>query len=132
LLRGTLAVGEEPAPAQAGVSSLCTRRSAWIQHKAWRPTPACARAGRELAGIVADQHGVGQKAVCLDAAPQRPLGGDQHRVRGHPQRRDAEPVEVRLPGGVVGEVLVGMRRQALDDRAGQSLPLRRQGLRPRM
>jgi hypothetical protein len=70
--------------------------------------------------------------VCLDAAPQRPLGGDQRRVGGHPQRRYAEPVEVRLPGGLIGEVLVGMRGQALDDRAGQSLPLRRQGLRPRM
>src|SRR6267142_6483093 len=34
----------------------------------------------ELPGIVADNHGVGQEAVRLDAAPQRSLGGDQHRI----------------------------------------------------
>ena len=76
-------------------------------------------ADRELAGIITDQHGIRQKAVGLDAAPQRPLGGDQRRVGGHPQRRDAEPVEVPLLGGLIGEVPVGMLGQALEDRAGQ-------------
>ena len=31
----------------------------------------------ELTGVIADDHGVGQEAVCLDAAPQRGLGCDQ-------------------------------------------------------
>src|SRR4051794_14483570 len=41
------------------------------------PTQGVA-ADRELAGIVADQDGIRQEAVGLDAAPQCPLGGDQH------------------------------------------------------
>ncbi len=39
----------------------------------------------ELTGVIADDHGVGEEAVRLDAAPQRPLGGDHHgiRIEGH-------------------------------------------------
>jgi hypothetical protein len=89
-------------------------------------------ADRKLASILANQNGVRQEAVRLDAAPQRSLGGDQRRVGRHRQRRDAKPIEVGLPGGLIGEGLVGMLGQTLDDRAGQSLPRRRPGLRPRM
>ena len=35
----------------------------------------------ELTGVIADDHGVGKEAVRFDAAPQRPLGGNHHRVR---------------------------------------------------
>jgi hypothetical protein len=34
----------------------------------------------ELPSIVAEHHGVRQKAVRVDAAPLSPLGGDLHRV----------------------------------------------------
>ena len=37
----------------------------------------------ELAGIVAHDHGVGEQAVGLDAAPQGAFGGQPDRVRGH-------------------------------------------------
>lgn len=33
----------------------------------------------ELAGIVANDHGLLEEAMGLDAAPQCPFGGDQHR-----------------------------------------------------
>jgi len=48
----------------------------------------------ELPGIIADNHGVGQEAVRLDAAPQRSLGGDQHRIGVDLQSRDAELFKV--------------------------------------
>ena len=48
----------------------------------------------ELTGVVADDHGVGEEAVCLDAAPQRRLGGDHRGVRIDLERRDAERFEV--------------------------------------
>ena len=35
---------------------------------------------RELAGVIADNHGVAQKVMRLNAAPQRAFGGDLHRV----------------------------------------------------
>jgi hypothetical protein len=73
----------------------------------------------ELAGIVGDDHRPGQQAVRLDRAPERALGGDQHRIGGHGQAVDAEGGEVRLPGGLVGEDLHRMRRQLLHHRTGQ-------------
>ena len=57
----------------------------------------------ELAGIVADDDGVGQKAVRLDAAPQRALGGDPDRIGIDLERRDAELLEMRAPGRSIGE-----------------------------
>ena len=44
------------------VSSLCTNRSAWIQHS------ACP-ANVKLTGIIADDDGVAQEAVGMNAAP---------------------------------------------------------------
>ena len=73
----------------------------------------------ELAGVVADDHGVGEEAVRLDAAPQRRLGGDQHRVWIDLEGRDAERFEVGVPGVVIGEAAVGMLDQASDHWAGQ-------------
>ena len=73
----------------------------------------------ELPGIVADDYTVAQKAVGLDAAPQRAFGGDQHGVRIDLQGRDAELFQVRRPGLLIGEVAVGMFGEPGDHMAGQ-------------
>ena len=71
----------------------------------------------------------------VDAAPDRSFGGDQHRIglRSEPMPRkavsglgcrgqsgEAEPVEVRRPGGLIGEDPLRLRRQTGDQRGGQS------------
>ena len=68
----------------------------------------------ELTGIVADNHRVAQKLVGLDAAPQRPLGGDLHRVGRDGELGDAEPLKMRLPRRRVGKLLVRVRRETGD------------------
>src|SRR5271163_4698487 len=73
----------------------------------------------ELPGIVADDYTVAQKAVGLDAAPQRAFGGDQHGVRIDLQGRDAELFQVRRPGLLIGEVTVGMFGEPGDHMASQ-------------
>ena len=73
----------------------------------------------ELPSIVADDYTVAQKAVGLDAAPQRTLGDDQHGVRIDLQGRDAEFFQVRRPGLLIGEVTVGMFGESGDHTAGQ-------------
>jgi hypothetical protein len=62
-----------------------------------------ARANVELPGVIADDDGVGQEAMRLDAAPQGALGGDQDRIRVDLESRDAESVEVCGPGDLAGE-----------------------------
>jgi hypothetical protein len=52
----------------------------------------------ELTGVVADDDGVGQEAMRLDAAPQGALGRDQDWIGIDLERRDAEPFEMRGPG----------------------------------
>jgi hypothetical protein len=48
-----------------------------LVYQAFHVHPAkCVQADVELTGIVTDDHGVGQEAMGLDAAPQRPFGGD--------------------------------------------------------
>ncbi len=74
---------------------------------------------RELAGIVGEDHRVGQEPVRLDAAPDRTLGRDPDRIGRDHQRGDAELVEMPKPGGLVGEVPLGMLRQAGDHRPRQ-------------
>ena len=73
----------------------------------------------ELTGIITDHDSVMQEAVRVNAAPQRALGGDLHRVWGDPQSADAEAVEMSLPGGLVGEVPLWLSCQLADDRSGQ-------------
>jgi hypothetical protein len=78
----------------------------------------------ELSGVIAEDNGVGQEAVRAHAAPQRPLGGQPHRVLDRCQcctfaRGDAEPVQMRLPRRVIGEPCVGVPGQAGDQRTGQ-------------
>ena len=67
----------------------------------------------------ADDYTVAQKAVGLDATPQRAFGGDLQGVRIDLQGRDAELFQVRRPGLLVGEVTVGMFGEPGDHMAGQ-------------
>src|SRR5215212_7987503 len=73
----------------------------------------------ELAGVVADDHRLVAEPVRGDGAPQRTLGGDAGRVRGHLQGSDAELLKVVLPGGLVGKLPLGVRFQLPDHRPGQ-------------
>src|ERR1700694_4878550 len=56
----------------------------------------------ELTGVVADDDGVGEQAMCLDAAPQGTVGGED-RIRVDLERRDSEPFEMCGPGRTIGE-----------------------------
>ena len=67
----------------------------------------------ELTGVVADNDGVRQKTMRLDAAPQGALGGDRHGIWA--QSRDAQPVEMGVPRRAIGEDAIGMLGQAADD-----------------
>ena len=73
----------------------------------------------ELAGVVTDDHGIGQKAMRLDAAPQRPFGGDHGRIGSDLESGDAEPIEMCTPGRLIGEELIRMFGQAGDHRCGK-------------
>src|SRR6185369_7011395 len=55
----------------------------------------------------------------LDAAPQCPFGGDADWVRGDPHYADAKLIEMRLPGGLIGEPRLLMVGQLSDDRPGE-------------
>src|SRR6266566_1990053 len=57
-----------------------------------------------------------------DAAPQRAFGGDLYRVGDDPERRDAEPVEMRPPRRPISEIPLGMLGQEADRRPGQRPP----------
>ena len=70
----------------------------------------------ELARVVTDDHGGGQKAMRLDAAPQRPFGGNHDRIGRDLESGDAEAVEMCTPGRLIGEELIGMFGQAGDHR----------------
>ena len=59
-----------------------------LMHQPLRMNPAqTVPADLELAGIVADDHRFGEQAMRLDAAPQRALGGDLHRIGRHLRAR---------------------------------------------
>ena len=51
----------------------------------------------------------------LDAAPQRPFGGDAHRVWRDPQRADTQLIEVRLPSSLISKPRLSMCSQLADD-----------------
>src|SRR5215472_10300663 len=55
----------------------------------------------------------------LNAAPERALSGDLHRVWGDPQSADAKAIEMRLPGGLIDKPRLSMGRQLTDDRPGE-------------
>src|ERR1700760_2394926 len=73
----------------------------------------------ELTGIVADHNRLAQKTMRLNAAPERALSGDLHRVWGDPQSTDAKAVEMRLPGGLIDKSRLPMGSQLSDDRPGE-------------
>jgi len=73
----------------------------------------------ELAGIVAEDDGITQQPVCPDTAPQRTLGGDLHRIGGDRQRGDAEPLKMREPGGLIGELPLWLLGQHADHWPGE-------------
>ena len=73
----------------------------------------------ELTGVVTDNHRVGQKAMRLDAAPQRSLGGNHDGIGIDPESHYAKPVEMRSPGCLIGEDPIGMFGQAGDQRPGE-------------
>jgi hypothetical protein len=96
-----LEVGIEP-PDQRSHTLLCSAVSVGegvkLVDKPLGVDPAQSMAAElELAGIVSDDDRVGEQAMGLDAAPQRPFGGDLHRIGADRERGDAEPVEMRLP-----------------------------------
>ena len=57
----------------------------------------------KLPGIIAQHHSIAQEVVRVDAAPNCSFGCDQHRIWGCGQSGEAEPVEMRRPGGLIGE-----------------------------
>ena len=58
----------------------------------------------ELPGVVRDDDRAVEEAMGDDGAPQRPFGGDRHRIGVSRHPGDAEVVEMGLPGGRVSEV----------------------------
>ena len=73
------------------------------------------RADIELAGVVADDHGVGEQAMRLDAAPQSAFGGNQHGIGMDLEGGDAEPLQMSVPRRAIGEDAILMLAQAGDD-----------------
>ena len=71
-------------------------------HPAQRMTP-----DHELTGIIADDHRLGQEAVCLDRTPERALGGDAHRIGVDLQISDAEPLRCACQAARSGKVCSG-------------------------
>ena len=57
----------------------------------------------ELSGIIAQHHALAEEFVRLNAAPHGALGGNPHRIRRDVQAGEAQPAEVRQPGGLIGE-----------------------------
>ena len=106
-----LAIGFEIAiepPDQRARSALSLalfiREGVELVNEALGMDPAQAvRADVELPGVIADDDGVGQEAMRLDAAPQGALGGDHDRIGVDLESRDAEAVEMSGPGDLAGE-----------------------------
>src|SRR4051812_17300505 len=88
------------------VSSLWTRRSAWIQHRACSP-----RANWPASSLTITVPG---SRPCALMAPQRAFGGQARRREAALHAADAEPLEVHSPGRLVGEDALRMAGQAGD------------------
>ena len=76
----------------------------------------------ELASVIAEDHHLTQQPMRLDAAPQRPFGGDTDWIRRDLQCADVEAVEMRLPGGLIGEPPRLMGGQLMDDGPSRARP----------
>jgi hypothetical protein len=78
----------------------------------------------ELASIVAEDDGVGEEAMRLDAAPQRALGRKPHRILHRLQirldaGRDAQTGQMRHPSRAIDKMPVRPLGQPCDHRPGQ-------------
>jgi hypothetical protein len=85
----------------------------------------CVATDGELPSVIAQQHGVMQEAVRMDAAPFGPFGSDlrgvlDDRHTGPFGRGDAKLVEMRLPRSLIGEMRHAGLGQTSDQRASQS------------
>jgi len=76
----------------------------------------------ELPRVVADHHRLAEEAVCVHRTPQRPLGGDAHRIGRHCQIGNAEALKMARPGFFIGKLPPLVRGQSLDQRSGQACP----------
>lgn len=76
-------------------------------------------ADHELAGIVADDNGVVEEPMGPDGAPERTFGGDPDRVGMDLECADAEPVQMHLPGSMIGELFRRGVGESADHRAGE-------------
>ena len=73
----------------------------------------------ELPGAVTEYDGVAQEPMRLNAAPQSALGCDLNWIWCHPQRVEAEPVEMGPPGRPVIEPCLRHGHQKRDRRRWQ-------------
>jgi hypothetical protein len=95
-------------------------------HQPFRMYPAQGMpADGELSGIIAQQHGIAQEAMRVDAAPLSPLGDDLHRVLDDCQtspwgQDNAKPVQMRLPRRLISETSLARFGQTGDQGRGQS------------
>ena len=63
--------------------------------------------------------GGGATQPCALMLPTGALGGNHHGVEIDLERRDAEPLKMGSPSGLIGEVFVRVLGQAGDHRAGK-------------
>ena len=78
------------------------------------PTERVGIADIELAGIVAQDHGPGNATGIADAAPERTLGGDLHRVRKHLHAVNAECGQMGPPFIGIGKAPLPVRGETPD------------------
>jgi len=91
-----------------------------LVHQPFRMDPAQrVLADRELSGIIAQHHGITQEVMRVDAAPDGAFGGDLYGVGRCGQGGEAEPFEMRRPGGLIGERGFRLFRQAGNQGGGQ-------------
>ena len=94
------------------VSSLCTSRSACIQHSALWPTSNWPASSLTIT--------ISRSSPCAWTLPHSaPSGGDAGWDRGDPHCADAKLIEMRLPGSLIGEPRLLTGRQLTDDRPGE-------------
>ena len=95
------------------------REGVQFVHQPFGMDPAqCVLADLELPGIIAQHHGIAQEVVRVDAAPDRCLGGDLHRIRRRGQSGEFKPVKLCRPGGLIGKDPLRLRRQTGNERGG--------------
>jgi hypothetical protein len=59
--------------------------------------------------------------MCIHRPPQRPFGGDAHRVGRHCQIGNAEALKMPRPGFLIGKLPPLVLGQSLDQRSGQGM-----------